>query len=543
MAPKLEISLFGTCSVFLAGSERIEIRGAKHRALFALLATAPMGRRSRAKLQETLWGASDYDSGHQNLRRALSDLRKQLGASFEKVLRTTATDVQLSLDHTHFVAGHGAFLNDLNVREPGFIAWRDALRARPDQLAALGRASQSGAIRLRPRISALPLAAPDGDVELSVTGDWVAEEICRSLSRSSLLTVISHLSGRAMAQRMIDIADVRETLGVDYLVTGTIRRSAADLVCDFDFLDVATGEILWNRNIVVAQARSIQALPERLSDVLQAIGRSVAQTTLRNLRGLTLPEISDHELLIAGVTSMHRRALRDFLTARQYLEETAARAPRSTDVHAWLGKWHVLNVFKGYSTDRSGDTSRALDCTARALDLDPDSSFALTIDGFAHANILGDIGAANRRYTAALDRNPNESLSWLLRGALLAFQDDGTGAVQATDTARRLSPIDPFGYYFDSLASSAHLAAGNFDRALEFAERSLSANDRHISTLRTKITAQHSLGDGDGARATAAELTRRFPEFRLDEYRRTHPSAERRTGRLVIEALRASGIS
>ncbi|MDV7141798.1 hypothetical protein R3X27_03785 [Tropicimonas sp. TH_r6] len=541
MAPKLEISLFGTCSVCLKSSDTVEIRGAKHRALFALLATAPMGRRSRANLQETLWGASDYDSGHQNLRRALSDLRKLLGAEFDTVLHTTATDVQLSLDHTHFVSGQGAFLNDLNVREPGFVAWRDALRARPDQLAALGRASQSGAIRLRPRISALPLSAPDGDTGLGVIGDWVAEEICRSLSRSTLLTVLSHLSGRAMAQRVIDIASVRETLGVDYLVTGTIRRAGTEIICDFDFLDVATGEILWNRNIVAAQAAT-HALPERLSDVLQAIGRSVAQTTLRNLRGLTLPEISDHELLIAGVTSMHRRALRDFLTARHYLEECASRAPNSTDVHAWLGKWHVLNVFKGYSTDRGGDTQKALGCTARALDLDPDSSFALTIDGFAHANILGEIGEANRRYSAALDRNPNESLSWLLRGALLAFQDDGVGAVQATDTARRLSPIDPFGYYYDSLASSAHLAAGNFDRALDFAERSLSANDRHISTLRTKITAQHSLGDGDGARVTAAELQRRFPAFRLDEYRRTHPSADRRTGRLVIEALRASGI-
>ncbi|WP_197431066.1 hypothetical protein [Aliiruegeria sabulilitoris] len=543
MAPKLVISLFGTCSVCLEGGGRVEIRGAKHRALFALLATAPMGRRSRANLQETLWGASDYDSGHQNLRRALSDLRKVMGPDFDTVLHTTSTDVQLSLDHTHFVAGQGAFLNDLNVREPGFVAWRDSLRARPDQLAALGRASQGGAVRLRPRISALPLAAPDGDTALRVTGDWVAEEICRSLSRSTLLTVISHLSGRAMAQRMIDIADVRETLGVDYLVTGTIRRSGSDVICDFDFLDVSTGEILWNRNILVAEAAATMALPERLADVLQAIGRSVAQTTLRNLRGLTLPEIADHELLIAGVASMHRRALRDFLTARQYLEESAARAPRSTDVHAWLGKWHVLNVFKGYSTDRGSDTQRALDCTARALDLDPDSSFALTIDGFAHANILGEIDEADRRYTAALDRNPNESLSWLLRGALLAFQDDGTGAVQATDTARRLSPIDPFGYYFDSLASSAHLAAGSFDRALDFAERSLSANDRHISTLRTKIAALHSLGDGDGARATAAELMRRFPTFRLNEYRSTHPSAERRTGRLVIEALRASGIS
>jgi TolB-like protein len=544
-APRLEIALFGACAARLSteGRTMVDIRGAKHRALFALLATAPMGRRSRAYLQRTLWGDADYDSGHQNLRRALADLRKLLGPDFETVLHATATDLQLSLDHTCFVPGTGAFLHDLEVREPAFLCWRDEMRARPAELAAFGRAGHTGALRLRPRISALPLTVPGGDPAMRVLGDWAAEEICRGLSRSTLLTVISHLSGRAMAGRMIDIATVRETLGVDYLVTGTLRAFGSEIVCDFDFVDVASGTILWNRNLVCPADAILHELPDRLSDVLQAVGRSVAESTLRNLRGLALPEIADHELLIAGVSCMHRPAIRDFVMARHYLGEAASRAPRSADVQAWLGKWHVLNVFKGYSTDRAGDTQRALDCTARALDLDPDSSFALTIDGFAMGNILGDMGQAGRRYAAALDRNPNESLGWLLRGALLAFQDQGAAAVHATETARRLSPIDPFGYYYDSLAATAHIAAGNFGQALSFAERSLAVNDRHISTLRVKVTAQHGLGDGAGARATAADLCRRFPEFRLDDYRRTHPSADRKVRRLVIEALSAAGIS
>jgi TolB-like protein len=502
-----------------------------------------MGRRSRGYLQKMLWGESDYDSGHQNLRRALADLKKALGPAFDAVLHTTATDVQLSLDHTRFVPGKGLFLHDLDVREPAFVAWCDEMRSRPDVLAAFGRASRSGTVRLRPRISALPLTVLDGDPALRVLGDWIAEEICRGLSRSTLLTVISHLSGRAMAGRMLDMAGVREILGVDYLVTGAVRRLGPEIVCDFDFVDVASGAILWSRNLACNAAEVTSALPDRVAEVLQFVGRSVAETTLRSLRGLSMPEIADHELLIAGVASMHRPALRDFLTARHYLSEAAARAPGSSDVHAWLGKWHVLNVFKGYSTDRVGDTQRALGCTARALDLDPDSSFALVIDGFAHNNILRNLDEAGSRYAAALDRNPNESLGWLLRGALLAFQDQGEAAIHATETARRLSPIDPFGYYYDSLASTAHISAGNFQEALAYANKSLAVNDRHISTLRVKITAQYGLGDGEGARVTATELRRRFPDFRLNDYRRTHPSAEHKVGRLVIEALTAAGIS
>ncbi len=541
--PTLELSFFGTCAVALAGPPRRDLRGAKHRALFALLATAPMGRRSRAYLQDMLWGAADYDSGHQNLRRALSDLRKAMGPDFATLLHTTASDVQLRLDLCHIRPGEGPFLHDLGIREPAFLAWRDEMRAHPDLRSVLpGRATRDGASRLRPRISALPLTVPDGDPALRVLGDWVAEEFCRALSRSNLLAVISHLSGRRMASRSIDIAEVRQRLDVDYLVTGALRATGRDIVCDFDFVDMASGRILWNRSLVCPAAQAAGTLPDRLGEVLRAIGRSVAETTLSNLRGASLPTIPDHEVLIGGISSMHRRTMRDFLNARLYLTEAAARAPHAPDAHAWLGKWHVLNVFKGYSTDRAGDVRRALDCTGRALDLDPGSSFALTIDGFVRANLLSEMDAAAQRYAVALDLNPNESLAWLLRGALLAFQDQGAAAVSATDTARRLSPIDPFGYYYDSLASSANVAAGNYATAVEYADRSLAANDRHISTLRSKLTAQYCLGDGDGARATGEVLRGSFPEFRIDEYRCNHPSAGNRTGRLVIEAMQAAGL-
>lgn len=355
---KVEISLFGTCAVRVSGGSTkdasIEIKGSKHRALFAVLATAPMGRRSRAYLQTTLWGESDYDSGHQNLRRALADLRKLLGAAFDVLLNATATDVQLALDHTRFLPGSGIFLHDLNVRGTAFLAWRDEMRGRPDQLAAFGRANR-GESFLRPRISTLPFTAYGSEPELRVLSDFAAEEICRSLSRSALLTVISHLSGRAMAGRVIDIASVRDTLRVDYFVTGGIRKVSGEIVCDIDLIDAVGGVLLWSKNLRVPAALVMEALPEQLGGVLRSIGRTIADTTIRSVSRRPLTEIADHELLISGISSMHRSALADFLTARRFLDEAAKRAPNSAEVHAWLGKWYVLNIFKNYSTDRAAD--------------------------------------------------------------------------------------------------------------------------------------------------------------------------------------------
>lgn len=545
MVVRLDISLFGTCAVQIVGASGGEIRGAKHRALIAILATAPMGRRTRGYLQNTLWGQSDYDSGHQNLRRALADLRKLLGDTFDTVIRTTNSDVELDLEHVRFTSdpSAGLFLEDLNLPERDFRTWVDAVRRRPEQIAVPSRSAPPVQLRRhRPRVTVLPLGHIGNDPSLGILGDWIAEQSCRYLSRSNLMSVISHLSSRVMAQKRIVISDVRATLEVDYLLAGTIRQDNGQIICEFDFIDALSGTILWNRSLAIASVNALEDLHAKLIDVVRAVARAIADCAVNAVHGQKMAEIADHDLMIAGVSLMHRRTMRDFLRSREFLIEATERMPNMAEPMAWLGKWYILYVFKGFSVDRAGDIQKAVDCTARALDIDPESSFGLTIDGFANSNLLKNFDLAAKRYEAALQLNPNESLAWLLTGSLNAFKDNGLAAIEATRTARRLSPIDPFGYYYDSLASTAHLAAGNYAEALEFANRSLDVNDRHVSTLRVKVTALHFMDRQEEARAAAVALKRRLPDFKLDDYRRDHPSAHHKLGQSVIQALAASGI-
>ena len=70
------------------------------------------------------------------------------------------------------------------------------------------------------------------------------------------------------------------------------------------------------------------------------------------------------------------------------------------------------------------------------------------------------------------------------------------------------SVTDPLKYYFDSLAATAALSAGQYQRALQLAERSMRLNRTHTSTLRAMITALWHLERQNEARAVAADLMR-----------------------------------
>ncbi len=122
----LQICLFGACDVRSTDAAGFEIRGSKHKALFALLATAPLGRRTRTYLQDTLWGTACFDSGRQSLRRALSDIKRAMGEkAFAELLAVTNSDLALDLSKIAFVGqpGSGEFLEGMDLREEGFDEW------------------------------------------------------------------------------------------------------------------------------------------------------------------------------------------------------------------------------------------------------------------------------------------------------------------------------------------------------------------------------------------------------------------------------------
>jgi TolB-like protein/tetratricopeptide (TPR) repeat protein len=545
LAKRIEINLFGACVVRSAQPDGFEITGAKHKALFALLATAPFGRRTRPFLQNTLWGTACYDTGRQSLRRALSDIKQAMGDSFAEVLTSTNSDITLDLTRVSFVGrpGSGELLEGINIREEHFNRWLGAMRLSPEQVYSLySLSSQPAPASMLPAIAVLPFRTIAGTPDHVVLGDWLAEEVCRSLSRSNMISVISHWSSRALDHHAVDIATVRSRLAVDYCVVGTLRVAAREIVLDADLLDTASGRILWTRQFAGPIESYLDRSAEGVCEIVGAVGRAIADDAIAHVSDRRLVELEDHRLLLAGVGLMHRPTLRDFAKSRDLIEEALRRAPNAAEVHAWFGKWHILSVFNGWSTDLAKDTRNAVDCTARALDISPDNAFCLTIDGFAQNNLLRRLDIADQRYGLALANNPNSALSWLLKGALHAFRDEGAPAIEATGRACRLSPLDPFGYFYDSLNATALLAQGDYQQSLEAADRSLAVNDRHISTLRTKIVALHHLGRREEATEVARQLLSRQPGFTVAAYRRDHPAADYEFGKRAATALSAAGI-
>ena len=119
-------------------------------------------------------------------------------------------------------------------------------------------------------------------------------------------------------------------------------------------------------------------------------------------------------------------------------------------------------------------------------------------------------------------------------------------AFMAKDPARstalaalKLSPLEPQRYYYDSLAATAHLTAGQNEKALALAQRSLRDNRTHTSTLRVMAVAQWCLGLHEDARKTVQRLLELEPDLTIARYLKRTPSAPYQIGKEIASALKA----
>lgn len=405
------------------------------------------------------------------------------------------------------------------------------------------QARQDYAATLQPALAVIPFESRSRETELLAIGELIADGVITQLSRTPELRVISRLSSTVFRSRAAAVDEVQLHLGADYALRGSYVALAGKLLVMAELVDAKTGETIWAErlqatvdDLLAVDSQTVQALTVGAHD---AILRRAAQSA----RAKPLPTLSGYALMLGGIAMTHRTSRGDFFRAHDIFEHLSERYRRHAELPAWLAKWHVLQVAQGWSGDVAASTRQALAQSSKALDLDPESSLALTIDGFVRADLLKDFDGAMERYDAAIQANASEPTAWLFKGLLQGFRGEGATAVQSVDRALQLSPLDPAKYFFDTLAASAYLSAGDYARSITLAQRSLRANATHVSSYRTLVIAQALHGQVDDARATAERMLKLDPAFCVSRF------LARRSGgpfgeftRTFAEALRMAGV-
>lgn len=396
--------------------------------------------------------------------------------------------------------------------------------------------------RILPAVAVLPFKGDASDRQAQVAGRYLADEINDALSASQELSVISRLSTARFAGSHLSIGVISERLDADYALFGSCKQRGSTMDVDIELADIRSARTVWRESFSAAGATLAAERPAFVDEVLSLTRGAILAHELERSQTEPLETLENYSLLAAAIGLLHRTSPSSLERGAEILDELVRRLPNHPLPMAWRAQMHLFRITLGISSDPAEEQQVTLGDAAKALDLNPTCSIALATEAWVHLHLRKRFDIASDRLELALQSNRSDATAWLLKGTMHAFRGDGALAVEATEQALRLSPLDPRKSYFESLAAAAYLSAGQPERAIAYAAQSLRVNRQHTSTLRALIVAYVVAGRADEARALVPDLLRLQPGLTVSTYLSSHPAAEFETGRMWADALRTAGL-
>src|SRR5262249_40417473 len=127
--------------------------------------------------------------------------------------------------------------------------------------------------------------------------------------------------------------------------------------------------------------------------------------------------------------------------AIELLDRAVDLSPHYAQALAYAGFCRALRPVQGHSPDEQRDAHEAADLARRALESDPTDPMALSMGGFLAALLRRDYQGGRDLVDRSLAINPNDALSWTIRGWINAWAGETESALAEFAKAMRLSPL------------------------------------------------------------------------------------------------------
>lgn len=375
------------------------------------------------------------------------------------------------------------------------------------------------ALPSKPSIAVLPFLNLSGDAEQEYLTDGLTEDIITGLSRVRGLFVIARNSAFAYKGHAVAATQVARDLGVRYVLEGSVRKSGHRVRISAQLVDAATGHHVW--------AEKFDRELVDIFDLQDEITRSVVASTQTQIllaeggpiHGDNRPEISIWSLVSRAMARIHELTPESLADAKLLSE-------KALSIDAEYGPaWRCLSIALYHQAhmlavaDYSATLSEALASAERSVRLDNG-------DEYAHWN-LGNVLMALRhhdRAIAELERateiNPNYSTAWGSLGNSLCFSGHPLQGITNNEIAIRSDPLNPSIFFRYSGLALGHYLTGDYERAAEWAKKSIQRNRNWYLGHVYFIAALARLDRVDEAEFARQEYLALFPQASISELRR-----------------------
>jgi adenylate cyclase len=384
-------------------------------------------------------------------------------------------------------------------------------------------------------VAVLPVANLSNDPRNSHLCDGFTGDIITNLCRFRDLLVIARHSAFLFKNREVAPPQVAGQLGVRYLVTGGLQRSARKLRLRVQLTEATTERVIWSDrydghldDLFVFQDDVTAMIAARLAVQISA-------SEQRRLLAEQPPELRAYGLILRGQDLSLRFRKEANLHARRLFEYAAEIDPDYGRCYAGMSRTFNLAWRYHWTPDPGLALQKAVDLANAAISYD-----SLDARGY------GELGFAQlykkhhdeslAAYERAVELNPNDADILAEMGDSLTYWGDANRAVQLLTRAMRLNPYYPDWYLW--YLGEAYFHIGDYQATIETLKKMRDQSEAH----RLLASSYAHLDEIAEARHHAEQVLLTHPNFSIDHWRTVPPDRDPAQLERFIDGLRRAGL-
>jgi TolB-like protein/Flp pilus assembly protein TadD/predicted Ser/Thr protein kinase len=343
-----------------------------------------------------------------------------------------------------------------------------------EELEALRQVGAEGLAAGPPSIAVLPFADMSRERDQGYFCDGIAEEIINALCRIQGLRVASRTGSFQFKGAAADLREIGNTLRVDNLLEGSVRKSDNRLRITVQLVEAARGYHLWSESFD-RELRDVFAIQQ---EIARNIARSLEVTLSPQEKGalaeIPTSHVQAYDYYLRGRSFYYRYGRHDIEFALQLFSRAVELDPEYALAHAGLADcWSYIYL---YSERKDALRDQAEAAGRRAAELAPECAQAQ-----ASLAVALSLGSRKEEAQAAFERairlDPALFEAWYFYARHAFAGGDLAKAASLYEEAMRVRPEN---YHAPLLIGNIYDELGRHEDARAARERGVALVEKHI---------------------------------------------------------------
>ncbi|MGD9003673.1 MAG: adenylate/guanylate cyclase domain-containing protein, partial [Desulfobacterales bacterium] len=393
----------------------------------------------------------------------------------------------------------------------GLVSWNIYLQ-QPEKVESASVDQMAYPLPERPSIAVLPFDNLSNDSQQEYFSDGLTEEIITALSKMPKIFVIARESVFTYKGKPVEIKQVAEELGIQYVLKGSIRKSGDKIRITTQFIDALSGRHLWAERYD-RELKEIFAVQDELTKkIITAMQVELTEGEQARVDAGGTNNLEAYLKFLQARDNVNKLNIEGNALGKKLAQEAIDMDPNYAMAYRVLAAANRMDVLLGISKSPKESMGTCIKLLKKAIELDETYAEAYGALGFT-LSLIGQHDKAVATAEKAVSLDPNSATTYAMLGHTFRLADRPKEAITSYTKAIRLNPLPPSFYLF-GLGLSYSLD-GQYEKGIEWCEKAVRENPDNFFA-RIILTAVYSMaGRYEEARVEGIEALRINPKYSL----------------------------